>query len=70
METEETKTTWGGARKGAGRKKTGNVSVFFRLPADLIALLDGVGNKSAFVAEAIRHYAEAKGITIPAAAEN
>lgn len=29
---ERTKPTWGGARKGAGRKPLGKVSIFARLP--------------------------------------
>lgn len=55
-ETKDTKKAWGGARKGAGRKKTVNASVNinFRVDADLCDLLKAQPNVSRFVNDAIR----------------
>lgn len=48
----------GGARPGAGRKKTTSKSIAIRIPADVEAILDEVeGSKSAYIIEAIRAYA-------------
>lgn len=50
---------WGGAREGAGRKKTTSKSIALRIPEDVAAILDSVeGSKSAFIVEAIRAYAK------------
>lgn len=53
--------SWGGARAGAGRKKTTAKSIAIRIPEDVVAILEGVeGSKSAYIVAAIRAYA-AKG---------
>lgn len=50
---------WGGARKGAGRKKTSSKSIALRIPEDVEEILDAVdGSKSAFIIAAIRAYAK------------
>jgi len=45
--------TWGGARKGAGRKKNGSREYVFRAQADLVEVLDRQPNKSQFVQHCI-----------------
>lgn len=51
---KETNNTWGGARKGAGRKKKYAKTVFFSATEDVAAILDAVdGNRSDFVNAAI-----------------
>lgn len=59
---EKTPQNWGGKREGAGRKKTTSKSIALRIPEDVVAILDRVDNRSAFIVEAIRHYANAKGV--------
>lgn len=54
MEKEE--KNWGGARAGAGRKKTTARSIALRIPDDVAAILDSVPNRSAYIVEAIRYY--------------
>lgn len=59
METEnqsENKRGWGGARRGAGRKKTTTASIALKIPADVEAILAAVPNRSAYIVAAIRHY--------------
>lgn len=53
---------WGGARAGAGRKKTTAKSIALRIPDDVAAVLDSVkGSKSAYIVAAIRAYAASGG---------
>lgn len=47
---------WGGARAGAGRKKTTARSIALRIPDDVAAILDSVPNRSAYIVEAVRYY--------------
>ena len=57
---EEKKSGRGGRRAGAGRKKgSGNCthSIAIRIPDDVAEILSKVGNRSAFIVEAIRYYA-------------
>lgn len=64
METNEEKNqNWGGKRTGAGRPKkfSNNKTIALRIPEDVVAILDSVENRSAFIVEAIRHYARFKG---------
>lgn len=57
-DTDTKAPSWGGARRGAGRKKTTARSIALRVPADVAAILDAVpGPKSAFIVAAIRAYA-------------
>lgn len=52
---------WGGARTGAGRKKSTAKSIALRIPEDVAAILDSVeGSKSAYIVAAIRAYAQSK----------
>lgn len=55
METNElSKATWGGARKGAGRKKTCAKRVFFSANQEVADILDAHdGNLSEFINECI-----------------
>lgn len=55
---EKTESQWGGARKGAGRKKSTTRSIALRIPEDVEKILDAVeGSKSAYIIEAIRAFA-------------
>lgn len=56
-QTKAPKSGHGGARKGAGRPKTVARQVTVGLPQDALDILQQQPNKSAFVAEAIRHLA-------------
>lgn len=57
-DTDTKAPSWGGARRGAGRKKTTARSIALRVPEDVAAILDAVpGPKSAFIVAAIRAYA-------------
>ncbi|MCM1440485.1 MAG: hypothetical protein NC131_14995 [Roseburia sp.] len=59
---EENKNQRGGARQGAGRKKTSAKTVCVRVPADVAAILDAVeGSKTDFIVEAIRSFMSSKG---------
>lgn len=59
-DTASQPSTWGGARKGAGRKKSSARSIALRIPDDVAAILDAVkGSKSAYIIAAIRAYASA-----------
>ncbi len=55
----EKKSGRGGKREGAGRPRTVGATnrISYRVPDDIIAILDGQPNKSAFVIAAIRAYA-------------
>lgn len=55
---EKTKKTWGGARKGAGRKSVrGNVkTISIRVPQDIVDILSDCENKADYIVEAIRFY--------------
>lgn len=56
----QSEASWGGARKGAGRKKTTAKSIALRIPEDVAAILDAVpGSKSAYIVAAIRAFAAA-----------
>lgn len=61
MESDEKNAqNWGGKREGAGRKRKyeNNKTIALRIPEDVVAILDTVGNRSAFIVEAIRFYAK------------
>ena len=63
METNQEKAqNWGGSRQGAGRKKKVAKYVGFGAPDDVAQILDSVPNRTAFIIDAIRHYAETVGI--------
>lgn len=52
-------SSWGGARKGSGRKKTSSKSIALRIPKDVVEILDKVeGSKSAYIVNAIREFAK------------
>lgn len=55
---EKIPNKWGGEREGSGRKKTTSKSIALRIPEDVAEILDHVENRSAFINEAIRHYAK------------
>lgn len=55
---EKIPNKWGGKREGSGRKKTTSKSIALRIPEDVAEILDHVENRSAFIIEAIRHYAK------------
>lgn len=55
---EKIPNKWGGEREGSGRKKTTSKSIALRIPEDVAEILDHVENRSAFIIEAIRHYAK------------
>ena len=51
------KTTWGGAREGAGRKPKateGSIRISFRSSQDVYDILQLVPNKAAYIEDAIR----------------
>lgn len=52
------KGTWGGARKGAGRKPTGSKAVSFMATPEVWAILSTLeaGTKSEYINRAILHY--------------
>lgn len=55
---EEMKKGRGGARQGAGRKKTSTKTIGIRIPGDVERILDGVeGSRTDFIIAAIRAYA-------------
>ena len=57
MESEKEKTTHGGRREGAGRKKTTVKTYAFNAPADVAAILESLnGSKWAYIIAAIRAY--------------
>lgn len=57
-EIKQQPSGWGGARQGAGRKKSTAKSIALRIPDDVAEILDGVdGSKSAYIVAAIRAYA-------------
>jgi len=54
---EKEKSTWGGAREGAGRKpkaKEGSLHIGFRCSQDVYDILQLVPNKTAYIEAAIR----------------
>lgn len=54
----------GGAREGAGRKRTSAKSIALRIPEDVAAILDNVeGSKTDYIVAAIRHYHLSKGLS-------
>lgn len=58
-ETKKTTKGWGGARSGAGRKKSDNVKTLgFCAPQDVVDILNAQPNRSAYIIEAIRAYAK------------
>lgn len=53
----EDSKSWGGARSGAGRKKTAVKTIGIRIPEDVATILDRVnGSKTDFIVTAIRFY--------------
>ena len=54
---QEKDANWGGSRQGAGRKKKVAKYVGFGAPDDVAGILERVENRTAFIIEAIRHYA-------------
>lgn len=60
-ENNAQQTGWGGARKGAGRKKSTAKSIALRIPDDVAEILESVeGSKSAYIVAAIRAYAQSQ----------
>lgn len=59
---EKNSNKWGGKRSGAGRPKkfSNNKTIALRIPEDVVEILDRVDNRSAFIIEAIRFYADYK----------
>lgn len=59
MQDSKENSSWGGARAGAGRKKTSAKTIGLRIPEDVEKILDSVEGmtKSAYIVEAIRFYA-------------
>lgn len=54
MENSETKSTWGGARTGSGRKKTAAKYYSFSATKEVMDILESVsGSKSEFINECI-----------------
>lgn len=56
-ENQVKKSNRGGARPGAGRKRTSASSIALRIPQDVAEILARVENRSAYIVEAIRAYA-------------
>lgn len=56
-------SSWGGSRRGAGRKKTTAKSISLRVPEDVAETLDslGRGKQAAYIIRAIRAYIAAGG---------
>lgn len=48
--------SWGGARPGAGRKRSSSASISLRIPEDVERILAAQPNRSTFIVEAIRFY--------------
>lgn len=59
---EITKKKHGGARAGAGRKKTTAKQYGFKAPEEVSAILEKVDDKTAFICEAVLKLAKEKGI--------
>lgn len=49
-----TPRTWGGARKGSGRKPTGNKGLTFQASRDIVEIVEQQPNKSKFLGEVVR----------------
>lgn len=61
QKNEQQKTTRGGRREGAGRKKTTSKRYGFNAPADVAGILEAVdGSKSDYIIAAIRAYATSR----------
>jgi len=56
-DTDTKASSWGGARSGAGRKKTTARSIALRAPPAAAAIHAVPGSKTAFIVAAIRAYA-------------
>lgn len=61
---EIAKKKHGGARDGAGRKKTTAKRYGFKAPEEVSLILENVDDKTAFICEAILKLAKEKGINI------
>lgn len=60
---EEQKKKRGGAREGAGRKRTSAKSIGLRVPEDVVAVLDRSGQRATdFIVQAIREKARRDGL--------
>ena len=59
QQNETPKKSRGGRREGAGRPRGNNnfKSIALRIPQDVAAILDRQPNRSAYIINAIRHYA-------------
>ncbi len=60
--TDMKKDGRGGARQGAGRKRTTARAFHFCAAADVAAILGGVANKSEFICRAVRELAAREGL--------
>lgn len=57
MQEQKESPAWGGARSGAGRKKSAVKKVMFGATAEAVAVLDQVeGSRSKFINEAVVAY--------------
>lgn len=60
---EEQKKKRGGAREGAGRKRTTAKSIGLRVPEDVVAILESSGQRATdFIVQAIREKAQRDGL--------
>lgn len=50
------RATWGGARKGAGRKKISDRKITFRCPSDIYTELEKSKNMSYTITKALRKF--------------
>ncbi|MCQ2195558.1 MAG: hypothetical protein MJZ28_11485 [Paludibacteraceae bacterium] len=54
MENQVEKSTRGGKREGAGRKKTTSKRYGFNAPKEIEMILEGVSDKTAYIIQAIQ----------------
>lgn len=55
MDMDLAPRTWGGARKGSGRKATGNKGLTFQASREIVEIVEQQPNKSRFLGEVVRH---------------
>lgn len=55
---DKQKKSWGGARAGAGRKKTTAKLYGFAAPQDVVDILEAQPNRTNYILAAIRFYAQ------------
>lgn len=58
MDKEQKANSWGGARSGAGRKKTTAKLYGFAAPQDVVDILEAQHNRTSYILAAIRFYAQ------------